>query len=119
VPFCEPHQVEALFRLSKSHRGDNYLNSLKSEPPGKITPQPVRTSHYPEPHCGKLLRINPESVAAQITILVMTNKCQIEPESIKRNADWQQGFSLVSFAAADRQTYWATTIPIIDYEVPF
>jgi hypothetical protein len=49
----------------------------------------------------------------------MTNKCQIEPESIGGTGNWQQGFSLVSFAAADRKTYWATTIPIIDYEVPF
>ncbi len=45
--------------------------------------------------------------------------CQLDPEYIDGTADWQQGFSLVSFQSPTSKTYWATCVPLINYEVPF
>lgn len=44
--------------------------------------------------------------------------CKLDPDYLEGTADWQQGFSWVSFASPQRKTYWATAVPIIDYEVP-
>lgn len=44
--------------------------------------------------------------------------CDLNPEYIKGTADWQQGFTLVSFEGPTKKTFFATDLPIINYEVP-
>ena len=69
-------------------------------------------------HTHRLAQIYRRLRGGEFTWIESGCLCQLDPDYLEGTADWQQGFSLVSFAAADRKTYWATCIPIIDYEVP-
>jgi hypothetical protein len=43
--------------------------------------------------------------------------CDLNPEYIKGTADWQQGFSLVSFESRTKKTFFATNVPLVNHEV--
>ena len=44
--------------------------------------------------------------------------CRLDPEYIEGTADWQHGVSLVSFRNDVSKKFFATVIPIVDYEIP-
>jgi hypothetical protein len=44
--------------------------------------------------------------------------CNLEPEYVNGTVDWQHGLSLVSFKNERSRKYFATAVPIVDYEIP-